>query len=82
MGTMGVFDFGGPVNEVVSLFADGLLLQGICGSEAIKICASMIPPFGVTLSWLMHYKKLSHSCRKIIQSLQMRQCLFHYYMYR
>ncbi|MFW2490368.1 PTS fructose transporter subunit IIC [Clostridium chromiireducens] len=53
MGAMAAFDFGGPVNKVASLFADGLLLQGVYGPEAIKICASMIPPFGVTLSWLI-----------------------------
>jgi len=53
MGAMAAFDFGGPVYKVASLFADGLLLQGVYGPEAIKICASMIPPFGVTLSWLI-----------------------------
>lgn len=53
MGAMAAFDFGGPVNKVASLFADGLLLEGVYGPEAIKICASMIPPFGVALSWLI-----------------------------
>lgn len=53
MGAMAAFDFGGPVNKVASLFADGLLLQGVYGPEAIKICASMIPPFGVALSWVI-----------------------------
>lgn len=53
MGAMAAFDFGGPVNKVASLFADGLLVNGIYGPEAIKVCASMIPPFGVTLSWLI-----------------------------
>lgn len=57
MGAMAAFDFGGPVNKVASLFADGLLLQKIYGPEAIKICASMIPPFGVTLSWLIRKKR-------------------------
>jgi PTS system fructose-specific IIC component len=59
MGAMAAFDFGGPVNKVASLFADGLLLQGIYGPEAIKICASMIPPFGVTISWLMRKSRYS-----------------------
>lgn len=59
MGAMAAFDFGGPVNKVASLFADGLLLQGVYGPEAIKICASMIPPFGVTLSWLLRKKRYS-----------------------
>lgn len=59
MGAMAAFDFGGPVNKVASLFADGLLLQGVYGPEAIKICASMIPPFGVTLSYLLRRKRYS-----------------------
>lgn len=53
MGAMAAFDFGGPVNKVASLFADGLLMDGVYGPEAVKICASMIPPFGVALSWLI-----------------------------
>lgn len=57
MGGMAAFDFGGPVNKVASLFADGLLLEGIYGPEACKICASMIPPFGVTLAWIINKKK-------------------------
>lgn len=59
MGAMAAFDFGGPVNKVASLFADGLLVDRIYGPEAIKICASMIPPFGVALSWLI--KKTRYS---------------------
>lgn len=50
LGGMAAFDFGGPVNKVASLFADGLLLEGIYEPEAVKILASMVPPFGVTLS--------------------------------
>lgn len=53
MGGMAAFDFGGPVNKVASLFADGLLLEGIKEPEAVKILASMVPPFGVTISLLM-----------------------------
>lgn len=61
LGAMAAFDFGGPVNKVASLFADGLLLEGIYGPEAIKICASMIPPFGVALSWLIKRSRYSKS---------------------
>ncbi|WP_314065960.1 PTS fructose transporter subunit IIC [uncultured Vagococcus sp.] len=50
LGGMAAFDFGGPVNKVASLFADGLLLEGVYEPEAVKILASMVPPFGVTLS--------------------------------
>lgn len=52
-GGMAAFDFGGPVNKVASLFADGMLLEGIQEPEAVKILASMVPPFGVTLSWVI-----------------------------
>lgn len=65
MGGMAAFDFGGPVNKVASLFADGLLLQGVYGPEAVKILASMVPPFGVGISWA-----LSHWLRKPIYSVQ------------
>lgn len=61
MGAMAAFDFGGPVNKVASLFADGLLIEKVYGPEAIKICASMIPPFGVTLSWLIRRARYSKS---------------------
>lgn len=53
VGGMAAFDFGGPVNKVASLFADGLLLEGIYEPEAVKILASMVPPFGVTISWVL-----------------------------
>lgn len=58
LGGMAAFDFGGPVNKVASLFCDGLLLQGIKKPEAVKILASMVPPFGVTLSFV--FSKLFH----------------------
>lgn len=61
LGAMAAFDFGGPVNKVASLFADGLLLEGIYGPEAIKICASMIPPFGVALSYMIKKSRYSKS---------------------
>ncbi len=53
LGGMAAIDFGGPVNKVASLFADGMLLQGIQQPEAVKILASMVPPFGVTISWVL-----------------------------
>ena len=61
MGAMAAFDFGGPVNKVASLFADGLLMDGVYGPEAVKICASMIPPFGVALSWLIRRARYTKS---------------------
>jgi fructose PTS system EIIBC or EIIC component len=53
LGGMAAFDFGGPVNKTASLFADGLLLEGIYQPEAVKILASMVPPFGVAFSWVL-----------------------------
>ncbi|MDB1678258.1 MULTISPECIES: PTS fructose transporter subunit IIC [Enterococcus] len=53
VGGMAAFDFGGPVNKVASLFADGLLLEGVQEPEAVKVLASMVPPFGVTISWIL-----------------------------
>jgi PTS system fructose-specific IIC component len=53
VGGMAAFDFGGPVNKVASLFADGMLLEGIQEPEAVKILASMVPPFGVTFAWIL-----------------------------
>lgn len=67
LGGMAAFDFGGPVNKTASLFADGLLLEGILEPEAVKVLASMVPPFGVALSLL-----LSKLFRKPIYSKQER----------
>lgn len=53
VGGMAAFDFGGPVNKVASLFADGMLLEGVQEPEAVKVLASMVPPFGVTISWVL-----------------------------
>lgn len=61
LGAMAAFDFGGPVNKVASLFADGLFVQGITEPEAVKVCASMIPPFGVALSWLIKRSRYTKS---------------------
>lgn len=44
LGAMATFDFGGPVNKTMSLFADGMLVDGIYGPEAVKFVGSMIPP--------------------------------------
>lgn len=66
MGGMAAFEFGGPVNKTASLFADGLLLEGVLEPEAVKILASMVPPFGVTLSWVFSkmLKKKIYSSRE------------------
>ncbi len=53
MGAMVAFDYGGPVNKTASLFADGLLLNGVLGPEAIKVACSMVPPFGIGLAYFI-----------------------------
>lgn len=53
IGGMVGFDFGGPVNKVASIFADGLILEGIYGPEAVKVMVAMIPPIGLTMSVLL-----------------------------
>lgn len=53
IGGMVGFDFGGPVNKTASIFADGLILNGIYGPEAVKVMVAMIPPIGLGLSVLL-----------------------------
>ncbi|WP_405154361.1 PTS fructose transporter subunit IIC [Paenibacillus sp. FSL K6-0108] len=57
LGLMATFDFGGPVNKTMSLFADGMLVQGIYGPEAVKFVGSIIPPLGITLSYFLTRNK-------------------------
>lgn len=57
MGGMAGFDFGGPVNKTMSLFADGMLIEKIYEPEAIKVMCSMVPPLGVALSVFFTRKK-------------------------
>lgn len=57
MGAMAGFDFGGPVNKTMSLFADGMLIEKVYEPEAIKIIASMVPPIGVGIAAVLGRKK-------------------------
>lgn len=57
LGAMASFDFGGPVNKTMSLFADGLLVDGVYGPQAVKFIGSMVPPFGIALSFLLTRSK-------------------------
>lgn len=61
LGAMATFDFGGPVNKTMSLFADGLLVSGVYGPEAVKFVGSIIPPFGITLSFLLTRHKYTRA---------------------
>lgn len=65
-GMMG-FDMGGPINKTASLFANGLLAEGILGPTAAKIVAGMTPPLGVALSVFIakwKYTKAEHEAAK------------------
>ena len=68
LGAMATFDFGGPVNKTMSLFADGLLVSGVYGPEAVKFVGSMIPPFGITLSFLLTRHKYTRAEREALKA--------------
>ncbi|MCW0355238.1 PTS fructose transporter subunit IIC [Pantoea ananatis] len=68
LGAMATFDFGGPVNKTMSLFADGMLVDGIYGPEAVKFIGSMIPPFGITLSWLLTRHKYTRAEKEALKA--------------
>ena len=52
IGVLGCIDYGGPISKVPNLICDGLLLEGITEPEAIKVLAAMVPPLGITLSYV------------------------------
>jgi PTS system fructose-specific IIC component len=68
LGAMASFDFGGPVNKTMSLFADGLLVDGIYGPEAVKIIGSMVPPFGIGLSFLLARNKYTKTEKEALKA--------------
>jgi PTS system fructose-specific IIC component len=68
LGAMATFDFGGPVNKTMSLFADGMLVDGIYGPEAVKFVGSMIPPFGITLSYLLSRNKYTQAEKEALKA--------------
>ncbi len=68
LGAMATFDFGGPVNKTMSLFADGMLVDGIYGPEAVKFVGSMIPPFGITLSYLLSRNKYTKAEKEALKA--------------
>ncbi|KRF65478.1 PTS fructose transporter subunit IIC [Bacillus sp. Soil768D1] len=68
LGMMATFDFGGPVNKTMSLFADGMLVQGIYGPEAVKFVGSIIPPLGITLSYFITKNKYTQSEKEALKA--------------
>ncbi len=76
MGGMVAFDFGGPVNKTASLFADGLLLNGVYGPEAIKVGCSMVPPFGIGIAYLINKKKfLKQEAEELKSAIPLGVCM-------
>ncbi|MDH7920273.1 PTS fructose transporter subunit IIC [Escherichia coli] len=68
LGAMATFDFGGPVNKTMSLFSDGLLVSGVYGPDAVKFVGSIIPPFGITLSFLLTRHKYTRAEREALKA--------------
>lgn len=68
LGAMASFDFGGPVNKTMSLFADGLLVDGVYGPQAVKFIGSMVPPFGIALSFLITRYKYTKMERETLKA--------------
>jgi len=68
LGGMASFDFGGPVNKTMSLFSDGLLVDGVFGPEAVKIIGSMVPPFGIGLSFLLTRNKYTKTEKEALKA--------------
>ncbi|WP_313184720.1 PTS fructose transporter subunit IIC [Lacrimispora sp.] len=68
VGGMCGVDFGGPIGKTASLFANGLLVDGIYGPEAVKLVTCMIPPIGVTLSWVLTKNKYTKAEKEAIKA--------------
>lgn len=68
VGGMCGFDFGGPIGKVASTFANGLMVDGVCGPEAVKLVCCMIPSVGLAISCLLNRKKYTRVERDSIKS--------------
>jgi fructose-specific phosphotransferase system IIC component len=53
LGFIGCIDYGGAISKVPNLICNGLLADGIMEPEGIKVLAAMVPPFGVSLAYLI-----------------------------
>jgi len=61
-------DFGGPINKAMSLVANGLMVDHILGPEAVKFLGGIIPPFGITLSYLLTRKKYTRDEKEALKA--------------
>lgn len=69
-------DFGGPINKSVSLFANGLMVDGILEPEACKLLGCMIPPMGIIISYLLAKNKYTKAEKEAVKAcLPMGICM-------
>lgn len=68
LGGMCGVDFGGPIGKIASTFANGLLVDGVAGPEAVKLVCCMIPSVGLAISCLLGKHKYSRLERDSIKS--------------
>lgn len=61
-------DFGGPMSKTASTFANGLLVDGVYGPEAVKLVCCMVPSVGLTISCILARKKYTRVERDSIKS--------------
>ncbi len=68
LGALCGVDFGGPMSKTASTFANGLLVDGVAGPEAVKLVCCMIPSVGLAVSALLARKKYTRVERDSIKS--------------
>ncbi|WP_273400190.1 PTS fructose transporter subunit IIC [Traorella massiliensis] len=69
-------DFGGPINKSVSLFANGLMVDGILEPEACKLLGCMIPPMGIIVAYILARKKFTKAEKEAVKAcLPMGICM-------
>ena len=68
LGGMCGFDFGGPMGKIASTFANGLMVDGVCGPEGVKLVCCMVPSVGLVISMLLAKNKYTSVERDAIKS--------------
>lgn len=68
LGALCGVDFGGPLSKTASTFANGLLVDGVAGPEAVKLVCCMVPSVGLAISALLARKKYTRLERDSIKS--------------
>lgn len=67
---LGGTDFGGPINKTISVFCNGLMIDGFVEAEAVKLLACMVPPMGIIIAYLFAPKKFN-----AMEKEQVKACL-------